>query len=122
MLKLTTIAVAILVSSPALACYDEVSRPVARYSYGYTAPMSYARYAYAGDDDYYDGYYGGYYGYGGLGLAVGAGVARRAYWRNRVDHRANWRGGRGFVGARSVGIGRAGGIGRVGGGGRIGRR
>jgi hypothetical protein len=70
MLKLTTIAVAILVSSPALACYDEAHRPVARYSYGYTAPMSYARYAYADDDDY-----GGYYGYGRLGLAVGAGIA-----------------------------------------------
>jgi|RhiMethySRZTD1v2_1073278.scaffolds.fasta_scaffold473597_3 hypothetical protein len=108
--------VAILVSSPALACYDEARRPVARYSYGYTAPMSYARYAYADDDDYY----GGYYGNGGLGLAVGAGIARRAYWRNRWDNR-----GRGYVAHRAAfrgsSIGRVGGIGRAGGG-RIGGR
>ena len=118
MLKLATIAVAVLVSAPALACDDE-ARPVRRYSYtagyGY-APMSYASYGYD------PGYYGDYYGYG-AGLALAGGIARRAYWRNRWDNRPALRGGRGYVARRaSFGGGRIGGIGRVGGGGRIGGR
>ena len=89
-----------------------------RYAYG--APMNYARYAYADDDDDYGGYYGyggygGYYGYGGRGLAVGAGIARRAYWRNGWDNR-----GRGYVADRAAF--RGGSIGRIGGHRARGRR
>jgi len=111
-------AVVTLLASPALACDEE---PVARYTagyYGYTAPMSYARYGYYDDDDY-GGYYGYGYGYGGVGL----GVARAAYWRNRdrvIHHRASFNRGA-YVAHRAGGVG---GIGRVGlgGGGRVGRR
>jgi hypothetical protein len=120
MLKLAIpIAFATLAVSyvPGYAC-DEGRAGYSSYSYAAPAVRRTAAYGYAPvgyyDDDDYGGYYGGYYGYGGLGLAVGAGVARRAYWRN------NWRGGRGFVAARSGGIGRVGGIGRGGGIGRVG--
>ncbi len=112
----------VLSSVPGHAC-DEAQAGYSGYSYAAPAVRRTVAYGYApAVSGYYDDdYYGGYYGYGGVGLAVGAGVARRAYWRNRVD-RVNWRGGRGFVGARSVGVGRVGGIGRVGGMGRVGRR
>src|SRR5262245_62291842 len=112
MLKLAIpIAFATLVVSyvPGHAC-DEVQAGYSGYSYAAPAVRRAAAYGYAPvvsgyyDDDDYGGYYGGYYGYGGLGLAVGAGIARRAYWRNRAD----WRGGRGFVSGRSVGVGRVG--------------
>src|SRR5262245_7797751 len=120
MLKLGITLAVSLFALPALACDEPRS---AGYSYSYVAAgtpraygyMSYAPAAYYYDDD---DSYGGYYGYGGLGLAVGAGIARRAYWRNRFDNRVNWR-GRGFVANRAA-IGRVG-VGRVGGG-RIGRR
>jgi len=127
MLKLGLTLAVSLIALPALACDEPRS---AGYSYSYAAAagaprtygyMSYAPAAYYDDDDY-----GGYYGYGGLGLAVGAGIARRAYWRNRYDNRVNWR-GRGYIAPRAAGIGRVGGVGRIGGvgrvgGGRIGRR
>jgi len=128
MLKLAIpIALAALVSStlPGRAC-DDVRAGYSGYSYAAPAVRRSVAYGYAPAVGYYDddygGYYGGYYGYGGLGLAVGTGIARRAYWRNRVDNRVNWRGGRGFVAARTGGIGRVGGVGRVGGFGRGGRR
>jgi hypothetical protein len=117
MLKLAIpIAFATLALSyvPSHAC-DEAEAGYSGYSYAAPAVRRAAyryRYAPAVSGYYDDDYYGGYYGYGGLGLAVGAGIARRAHWR----------GGRGFVAARSVGVGRVGGIGRVGGVGRVGRR
>jgi hypothetical protein len=118
MLKLATLAVALVISAPALACWDE-ARPRARYAaYGYAPSYSYASYG------YYPGYYGGY-GYGGYyGYGIGRGIVRRAYWRNRVGDRV----GRGYVAHRAgMGIGRVDGIGRGGfrggiGGGRGGRR
>jgi hypothetical protein len=119
MLKLgITLAVSVF-ALPALAC-DEPR--TAGYSYSYAAasgvPRSYGYMSYAPAAYYDDDYDGGYYGYGGLGLAVGAGIAQRAYWRNRFDNRVNWR-GRGY---RAAGIGRVGGgVGRIGGVGRVGR-
>ena len=131
MLKLATTLALVVLGFPAWAC-DEPRAAVRGYGYSCGAPAvrGAATYGYApaiaySDDDYDDDYYGYGYGYGGVGLAVGAGIARRAYWRNRFDDRVNWRGGgRGFVAARSVGVGRVGGFGggRMGGGGRIGGR
>jgi len=122
MLKLGIPLAVSLFALPALAC-DEPR--AAGYSYSYSAaavaPRSYSYMSYAPaayyDDDYNGGYYGygSYYGYGGLGLAVGAGIARRAYWRNRWDSRPR------VVHRASFGGGRVGGLGRIGGG-RIGGR
>ena len=131
MLKLGIPLAVSLFALPALAC-DEPRAAGYSYSYAGAAPRAYGYMSYAPaayyDDDYDGGYYGygSYYGYGGLGLGVGAGIARRAYWRNRYDNRVNWR-GRGYIAPRAAGIGRVGGVGRIGGvgrvgGGRIGRR